>query len=152
MSRKQVVLPDPEGPSMAKNSPSAMSRVQPSTARTEPKRRVTLTNRTAGAMEFQAIVEAARIRRPGPLFCAALLAEDGNVVFGPLRVGHALAFLLAFGRRRAPEPNLVEIVEAVGGAAGIGQKVVAFAGSGHRRKRDGPGSTSAVQLRVYGWV
>src|SRR5262245_35710080 len=152
MSRKQVVLPDPEGPSMAKNSPSAMSRVQASTARTEPKRRVTLVNRTAGAMEFQAIVEAARIGRPGPLFCVALLAEDGNVVFGPLRVGHALALLLAFGRRRAPEPNLVEIVVAVGGAAGISQKLIALAGRWHRWHRAEPGGEIALQFRIQGML
>src|SRR5262245_17016829 len=48
MRRKQVVLPEPEGPSMAKNSPSAISRVTPSTARTGPKWRQTFTNLTAG--------------------------------------------------------------------------------------------------------
>ena len=57
--RRQVVLPEPEGPSMAKNSPSAMSRVTPSTARTAPKWRQTLTNLTAGDMGW-AIAEAAR--------------------------------------------------------------------------------------------
>jgi hypothetical protein len=34
ISRRQVVLPEPDGPSMAKNSPSAISRSTPSTART----------------------------------------------------------------------------------------------------------------------
>ena len=34
ISRRQVVLPDPEGPSMAKNAPSAMVRSTPSTALT----------------------------------------------------------------------------------------------------------------------
>ena len=37
MSLSTVVLPDPDGPSIEKNSPSAMSRSTPSTARTSPK-------------------------------------------------------------------------------------------------------------------
>src|ERR671920_366285 len=36
MSRSTVVLPDPEGPSIEKNSPGAMSRSTPSTAVTAP--------------------------------------------------------------------------------------------------------------------
>ena len=45
-----VVLPQPDGPRRQKNSPSAISSVTPSTALTEPKRRLTLTNLTAGDM------------------------------------------------------------------------------------------------------
>ena len=35
--RMRVVLPEPEGPTMVKNSPSAMSRSMPSTALNVPK-------------------------------------------------------------------------------------------------------------------
>ena len=41
ISRRQVVLPEPDGPSMAKNSPSAISKLTASTARTAPKVRLT---------------------------------------------------------------------------------------------------------------
>ena len=37
ISRRQVVLPEPDGPSMAKNAPSPISRSTASTARTSPK-------------------------------------------------------------------------------------------------------------------
>jgi len=45
--RRQVVLPEPEGPSMEKNSPSRIRIVTPSTARTSPYRRETSLNSTA---------------------------------------------------------------------------------------------------------
>src|SRR6478672_3005692 len=139
MRRKQVVLPDPEGPSIAKNSPSAMSRVTPSTARTEPKWRQTFMNLTAGDMGL-------RHRGGGPVLeiraadflLDALLAEDGDVVLCPLRVGYAGARLFAFGRWRTPEPDLPKIVEPVGGAARIGQERIALAGRRHRRHRAEP--------------
>jgi hypothetical protein len=35
--RRQVVLPEPDGPSMEKNSPSSMARLTPATAITFPK-------------------------------------------------------------------------------------------------------------------
>jgi hypothetical protein len=44
-----VVLPEPEGPSSAKNSPSAISSETPSTALTSPNRRLTSRKATAGA-------------------------------------------------------------------------------------------------------
>src|SRR5690606_12678710 len=50
MRRRQVVLPEPDGPSMAKNSPAPMSRSTASTARTEPKWRETCLKETAGVM------------------------------------------------------------------------------------------------------
>ena len=53
---RQVVLPEPEGPSMAKNSPGLMSRSTASTAFTEPKWRETFWNETAGVMVFASIV------------------------------------------------------------------------------------------------
>src|SRR6185295_5495407 len=46
--RRQVVLPEPEGPSSAKNSPSAISKLTLSAARTSPKWRLTLWKATAG--------------------------------------------------------------------------------------------------------
>src|SRR5262245_29692848 len=48
--RRQVVLPDPDGPSSVKNSPSSMSRLMSSTARTSPKSRLTWAKRTAGLL------------------------------------------------------------------------------------------------------
>src|SRR3990170_4750306 len=45
--RREVVLPEPEGPSIEKNSPSRTSRSTPSTAVTSPKRLTTLSRRTA---------------------------------------------------------------------------------------------------------
>src|SRR5262249_34421535 len=132
MRRKQVVLPEPEGPSMAKNSPSAMSSVTPSTALTGPKWRQTFTNLTAGDIGC-ASRERPGPPRPGRTLFDALLAENGDIVLGPLRVGHAFALLLAFGSRRTPEPDLVEILETIGGTAGVGQELVAFASRGHRR-------------------
>ena len=50
ISRRQVVLPDPDGPSIAKNDPSAMVRSTASTAFTAPKWRLTDWNSTAGIM------------------------------------------------------------------------------------------------------
>ena len=45
--RSIVVLPEPDGPSIEKNSPSAMSRSTPATAVTSPKRLVTPRSDTA---------------------------------------------------------------------------------------------------------
>src|SRR6188508_298697 len=47
--RRVVVFPDPDGPSIEKNSPSRTSRSTPSTATTSPNRFTTPSNRTAGA-------------------------------------------------------------------------------------------------------
>ena len=47
IKRRTVVLPDPLGPSMAKNSPSAISKLTPSTALTSPKLFLTPANRIA---------------------------------------------------------------------------------------------------------
>ena len=45
--RRVVVLPEPDGPSMAKNSPSPISRSTPATASTSPNRLWTPSRRTA---------------------------------------------------------------------------------------------------------
>src|SRR5438309_111814 len=50
MTRSVVVFPDPDGPSMVKNSPAAMSRSTPSTATTSPYARRIPDRRTAGAV------------------------------------------------------------------------------------------------------
>src|SRR2546421_2220177 len=50
MTRSVVVFPDPDGPSMVKNSPAAMSRSTPSTATTSPYARRIPERRTAGAV------------------------------------------------------------------------------------------------------
>ena len=73
--RSVVVLPEPDGPSIEKNSPSRTSRSMPSTAATSPNRFVTPSSRTAGS-----VPEAVR-------------AEAAAVVAGPgylRRDGHAL--------------------------------------------------------------
>ena len=57
--RRVVVFPDPDGPSMLKNSPSAISRSMPATAATSPKRLVTPSSRTAGGASL-----GSRRRRP----------------------------------------------------------------------------------------
>ena len=63
--RRQVVLPEPEGPSIEKNSPSRTSRSTPSTATTSPKRLTTPSSRTAmsGVGGRRVIGAAARTKR-----------------------------------------------------------------------------------------
>ena len=51
--RSVVVLPEPDGPSSVKNSPTAMSRSTPATARTSPKVRRMPVSRTAGGPRVQ---------------------------------------------------------------------------------------------------
>src|SRR5262249_25321784 len=46
--RRQVVLPEPDGPSSAKNSPASISKLTSSAARTSPKWRLTLRKAPAG--------------------------------------------------------------------------------------------------------
>src|SRR5262245_27685683 len=95
MSLRQVVLPEPEGPSMEKNSPSSTTRLTSSTALTAPKARVTPASSIAdGTCLFP--------------------AHHPDVVLGPLRIRDALALRLALGGRRLPEADLLEAVEAVG--------------------------------------
>src|SRR3972149_1940507 len=53
ISRRQVVFPEPEGPSIVKNSPSRISRSTRSTARTSPKWRLTARKRTDGVLTRQ---------------------------------------------------------------------------------------------------
>src|SRR5438132_14004400 len=65
ISLRQVVLPEPDGPSMAKNSPGAISRSTVSTARTLPKWRETCLKETAKVMGLSVqllLVELRRVR------------------------------------------------------------------------------------------
>src|SRR5437667_7111667 len=75
-----------------------------------------------------------------------LLTLHFPVAFVPLGIGHAFAFLLAFGGRGAPEPQLVEIAIAVGLAARIGQELIALAGRWNRRNRPEPRRDIALEL------
>src|SRR4029079_14897113 len=117
--RRQVVLPEPDGPSMAKNSPGAMSRSTPSTARTAPKWRYTPRKETATGPP------ALIAPTPPPCRLSSLPADDGDVVARPARIGHAGLLGGAFSDRRLPERDLVEVVVTVGGAARIAEKLVA---------------------------
>src|SRR3954451_17435885 len=130
--RRQVVLPEPEGPSMAKNSPSATAKLTPSTARTSPKRRTTLSNSTAAAMGS----------RSAP-------AQDRDVVRHPAVVGHAAGRLAgALRDRGAPEVDALEVLRAVGLAALGAEQLVALARGRHHRHRAEPGGQVPLELRL----
>ena len=64
--RRHVVLPEPDGPSMEKNSPSRTSRSTPSTAATSPKRLTTPSRRTATCAfaAGDAVGQCSRLCRP----------------------------------------------------------------------------------------
>src|SRR3712207_1639311 len=177
MRRRQVVLPEPDGPSMEKNSPGRMSRSRSSTALTAPKWRATPRKRTAlpfaDATGWAATASCGRVctdMTGAPEVSSASLsrggarpvagapargglppAQDGDVVGHPAVIGHA-AFRLAgaFGHRRAPELDLVEIAHAVGLAALGTEQLVALAGGRHGRHRAEPGGEVALHLRADG--
>src|SRR5439155_4648740 len=77
---------------------------------------------------------------------SSLLPLDRDIVLGPLRVGDTGALVLAFADGRAPEPNLVEVLVAIGIAAGVGQQLVALAGGGNGGNRAKPGGDIALHL------
>src|SRR6186713_3287449 len=109
MSLRHVVLPEPDGPSIAKNSPSAIVSETQSTARTLP-----------------------NVRTVSRSSIALSATYDGHIIRGPLAVRHT-GSLLALRFRRAPEPDLVEVIDAVGFAAvGPEQRMILTSG-GHRR-------------------
>src|SRR5690242_8770604 len=68
--RSNVVLPEPDGPSIVKNSPSAISRSTPSAATTLPKRLRIPASRTAGgcpaALAAGSAAVAAWLTSPAP--------------------------------------------------------------------------------------
>src|SRR5881275_2080113 len=92
--RRQVVLPDPEGPSIEKNSPSRTSRSMPSTATTSPKRFSTWSRRTAaGSSAAWAGADVVRETADGP-------DDDGAVAAPVVRSGVeeiGITQLLVFG-------------------------------------------------------
>src|SRR5207237_654055 len=125
---------EPEGPSIEKNSPSRTASDTRSTASTLPYARLTPSNSTAGGLGCNF----------PPAGASAALGRD--VVLRPAAVGNALAgAALAVGR--APEVDLVEIVEAVGLAAFLAEQRIALARIGIRRQRAEPGSDVALHFR-----
>src|SRR3546814_7071082 len=70
---------------------------------------------------------ASRRARPSPA------AQHGDVVGHPAIVGHAGLLGIALGHRRAPEADLLEVAEAVGGAAFVAQQRIALAGIEDRK-------------------
>src|SRR5512139_64526 len=126
ISRRQVVFPEPLGPSRAKNSPGAMVSETRSSATTLPKARLVSRSSMAGVM-----VSGERRRRAGGAARSGFVAGSASahhrdVVRSPAAVGHTGA-LAAGGFRRAPEVDLVEVVEAVRGAARVAEQGIARA-------------------------
>src|SRR6185436_5296538 len=77
-----------------------------------------------------------------------LTAHDGYVVADPAAVRHAaLDVRGALGFRRAPELDLLEILEAVGLATLGAQQRVALAGLRHHRVGAEPGGDVTLHLR-----
>src|SRR6476659_3557110 len=88
--RNVVVLPEPDGPSIVKNSPRAMSRSTPSTAATSPYRFRTPTMRMS--------------------MSAAALAIDGRERL--LEQGQSVLQLLVGDRQRREQPDHVAVETA----------------------------------------
>ena len=59
-----------------------------------------------------------------------------------------LGAIPAVGGRCAPEPDLIEVVHAVGGAAAIREQLVAGTGGGHGWHRAEPGRQVTLQLGI----
>ena len=138
---------------MAKNSPSAMSSVTSSTARTAPKWRETFDGRletgmapTCKACGSRLLPAKGEDRRGRPPVVLPP-AEDGYVVRDPAVIGHACA-LLAHLPPASARTRSCRNCRAVGVAACVGEQRVALAGGGHRRHRAEPGGEIALQLRV----
>src|SRR5438094_8712711 len=85
---------------------------------------------------------------PEPTDPMTLLALNFPVALIPLGVGDAVTLLLAFCSRRAPEPDLIEIAEAVGLAAAVGEQGISLAGRRHGGHRSEPGGDVALKLRL----
>src|SRR5215212_12018777 len=76
-------------------------------------------------------------------------AEDGDVIRDPPVIRNAALFLrCAFGYRRAPEMDPVEIAEAIRVATRVGQKGIALARRKHGRHRAEPRCEIALKLRI----
>src|SRR4051812_12502387 len=172
--RRHVVFPEPEGPSIEKNSPARMSRSRPSTALTEPKWRSTPEKRTAqpfaDATGCTATVSCGRVCTDmrfapkddslgllgfkggaqvpeHPRVRMSASAENSDVICHPAIIGHAtLRLSRAFRDRRAPELDLLEIAHAVDLAAFGAEKLVVLTGSGNGGYGAEPGGEVALHL------
>src|SRR5512139_1956558 len=151
--RRQVVLPEPDGPSSVKNSPASIVRSTPSTARTAPaplpKTQDTWSSVTAAVMTRPSRTgPSARRTAPSPQR-RSTTSKNGDVVRHPAVVGNTPgALALARRHRRAPEVDLVERVVALARAALVGEQLVALARGRHRRHRAEPRRQVALQLGI----
>src|SRR5262245_33579859 len=159
--RRQVVLPEPEGPSRVKNSPAAIARSTRSTARTcrepAPKTQLSASRLTAAVIRRAPRVERraapSRLAIPSgdrPTYSSdegwsSTTTQDGDVVADPLVIRHALVLLgRALGGRRLPERDLLEGAQALALAAFVAEQLVALAGVQHHRHRAEPGRQVAL--------
>src|SRR5271166_6818783 len=150
--RRQVVFPEPEGPSIAKNSPATMSRSTPSTALTAPKWRLTSRNSTAveevdamsplgSEWSIAGMSGGEPASRALSVLCLSA-ADHGDVIGDPAIVWHAGRLRRAFGDRRLPELDAAEIVVAVGLASVVGQERVALHAAGTAGSEPNQAATS----------
>src|SRR6185436_19153590 len=127
-SLRQDVFPEPEGPSMAKNSPGSMANETSSTARTSPKMRETPRNSMAAVIAATTLGTGTFFGSREGSQSPSLAADDRDVVGDPAAIGHAaFGMRRALRFRRAPELELVEILDAVVLAALGAEQLVAFA-------------------------
>lgn len=76
-------------------------------------------------------------------------ADDAYVGFNPFAVGHTIASARgAFSGRRAPEPNVIELIETVGRTASIGEQFITLTSRRHRRHGTEPSGKIALKLGV----
>ena len=147
ISRRHVVLPEPDGPSIAKNSPSARYQATRHRRRARSRSGARRSRTNGGVMEPWSSGPTSSTA-PAPADAMTLLAEDVYVVLGPLRVGNAVPSCLAFGCRRAPEPDLFEVVEAVGARSRCRSAAHFPCRPPDGRHRSEPGGDVALQLRA----
>ena len=78
-----------------------------------------------------------------------LLANNPHIRFHPLAVWDTPTLAsAALSGWRAPEPDIIELIEPIGGTAGIGQEFVALAGRRNGWDRTKPGCQIALKLWV----
>src|SRR5687767_2703175 len=76
-------------------------------------------------------------------------AKHRYVIRHPPVIGNAALRLRgAFGNRRPPEMDLLEIARSIRLAAGIGEECITRAGTRHRWHRSEPRGEIALQLRI----
>src|SRR5690349_6956693 len=91
---------------------------------------------------------ARRMGPPEPDHIRSLAALDAVEGFGPGLVIDAGPAVAAILDRRLPEVELVEKIDAVGGAAAVAQQLLALAGRRHRRDAAEPGRDIGLGLRL----